>query len=137
MGIVGCGNIAKRFVPEASFVNGIDIAGVYDIDNDTGREFATSNGIANTYSSFDEMLQEVDAIYVATPHLSHYHYSKCAMANEIKENPEAKNDLLIPQYDEIFKEVLARYRADFREEGHHSYEYKFKRYNARHSRENN
>ena len=79
VGIVGCGNIAKRFVPEASFVNGIDIAGVYDIDNSKGKDFATSNGIANTYDSFNEMLQDVDAIYVATPHLSHYHYSKCAI----------------------------------------------------------
>lgn len=60
-----------------------------------------------------------------------------ALANEIIENLEAKNDLFIPQYDEIFKEVLARYRTDFREEGRHSYEYKLKRYTALHSRENN
>jgi short-subunit dehydrogenase len=60
-----------------------------------------------------------------------------ALAKEIIENLEARNDLFIPQYDEIFKEVLARYRADFREEGRHSYEYKLKRYTARHSRENN
>ena len=59
------------------------------------------------------------------------------MAKEIIENLEAKNDLFIPQYDEIFKEVLARYQADFREEGRHSYEYKLKRYTALHSRENN
>ena len=60
-----------------------------------------------------------------------------ALAKEIIENLEAKNDLFIPQYDEIFKEVLARYQADFREEGRHSYEYKLKRYTALHSRENN
>ena len=37
-----------------------------------------------------------------------------------------KNDLFIPQYDEIFKEVLERYHNDFRAEGMHSYEYKTK-----------
>ena len=37
---------------------------------------------------------------------------------------EQKDDLFIPQYKEIFKHVLARYQADFREEGRHSYEYK-------------
>lgn len=38
----------------------------------------------------------------------------------------AKEDLFIPQYDEVFKEVLARYHDDFRKEGRHSYEYKLK-----------
>ena len=79
VGIVGCGLIAKRFVPEATYVSGIEIVGVYDADNAIGSNFATSNNIANNYKSFDEMLQDVDAIYVATPHLSHYEYSKRAI----------------------------------------------------------
>lgn len=48
------------------------------------------------------------------------------MANAIIERLEAKNDLFIPQYDEVFKNVLERYHADFRAEGEHSYEYKIK-----------
>lgn len=79
VGIAGCGNIAKRFVPEATFVNGIEIAGVYDIDSNTAKEFADANGIAGNFPSFDEMLQYVDAVYIATPHLSHYEYSKRAI----------------------------------------------------------
>ncbi|GAY28345.1 SDR family oxidoreductase [Prevotella sp. MGM1] len=46
------------------------------------------------------------------------------MANEIIRHIERKEDLFIPQYDEIFKKVLERYHNDFREEGRHSYEYK-------------
>lgn len=46
------------------------------------------------------------------------------LAQEIISHLEAKDDLFIPQYDEIFKNVLARYAADFREEGRHSYDYK-------------
>lgn len=46
------------------------------------------------------------------------------MANAIIEHLEAKEDLFIPLYDEIFKTVLARYQADFRAEGRHSYDYK-------------
>lgn len=34
------------------------------------------------------------------------------------------DDLFIPQYDEIFKNVLVRYNADFREYGRYSYDYK-------------
>lgn len=46
------------------------------------------------------------------------------LSTEIIEYLERKDDLFIPQYEEIFKNVLARYQADFREEGRHSYEYK-------------
>ena len=46
------------------------------------------------------------------------------MANAIIAELEKKNDLFIPQYDEIFKNVLSRYHDDFRAEGIHSYEYK-------------
>ena len=48
------------------------------------------------------------------------------MANDIIKHLEAKDDLFIPQYDEIFKNVLERYRDDFRAEGEHSYDYKLK-----------
>ncbi len=43
---------------------------------------------------------------------------------EIIDHLEKKDDLFIPQYDEVFKEVLLRYHEDFRREGAHSYEYK-------------
>ena len=46
------------------------------------------------------------------------------LANEIIRHLEDKADLFIPQYEEVFRHVLARYQADFREEGRHSYEYK-------------
>lgn len=46
------------------------------------------------------------------------------LALEIIDNIEKKNDLYIPQYDEVFKNVLERYHRDFREEGRHSYDYK-------------
>ena len=47
-----------------------------------------------------------------------------ALAADIISHLEAKDDLFIPQYEEIFKTVLQRYHDDFREEGRHSYEYK-------------
>ena len=48
------------------------------------------------------------------------------MANAIIEHLEKKDDLFIPQYEEVFKGVLERYHNDFRLEGDHSYEYKLK-----------
>ena len=46
------------------------------------------------------------------------------LAKEIIEHLENKNDLFIPHYDDVFKNVLERYHEDFRKEGLHSYEYK-------------
>lgn len=46
------------------------------------------------------------------------------LGTEILTHLWAKDDLFIPQYDEIFREVLERYHNDFRAEGRHSYNYK-------------
>lgn len=46
------------------------------------------------------------------------------MAKAIISEMEKKNDLFIPQYEEIYKYVLERYHEDFRKEGAHSYDYK-------------
>lgn len=46
------------------------------------------------------------------------------MAQAIIGEMEKRNDLFIPQYEEVFKHVLARYQEDFRKEGAHSYDYK-------------
>lgn len=46
------------------------------------------------------------------------------MAQSIIREMEKKSDLFIPQYEEIFKNVLNRYHEDFRKEGEHSYDYK-------------
>lgn len=48
------------------------------------------------------------------------------LAVEIINHLKAGDDLFIPQYEEIFKNVLDRYHNDFREEGRHSYDYKVK-----------
>lgn len=51
------------------------------------------------------------------------------MANAIICELEKKNDLFIPQYEEVFKIVLQRYHDDFRKEGAHSYDFKLERIN--------
>jgi hypothetical protein len=46
------------------------------------------------------------------------------LAEEILKNLEEKRDLFIPQYYEVYQEVLRRSYDDFRAEGERSYEYK-------------
>lgn len=46
------------------------------------------------------------------------------LTKEIIRHLEDKDDLFIPKYEEVYKEVLQRYKDDFRKEGLHSYDYK-------------
>lgn len=48
------------------------------------------------------------------------------LAKDILEKLYNKDDLFIPMYDDIYKDVLERYHEDFREFGKQSYEYKSK-----------
>lgn len=48
------------------------------------------------------------------------------LAKEIIEHMENKDDLFIPHFEEVFRNVLERYHEDFRKEGRHSYDYKLK-----------
>lgn len=47
-----------------------------------------------------------------------------SLAEEIIRHLDNHDDLFIPEYETIFKDVLTRYMNDFRAEGSHSYEYK-------------
>lgn len=79
VGIIGTGRIAERFVPESEVVNYVRVSGVYDIDKGKACLFADHHHIVNVYDCYDDMLDKVDAVYVATPHLCHYQQCKQAL----------------------------------------------------------
>jgi len=76
VGIIGAGRIAKRFVPEASFVNGIEIKAIYDVVKNNAQKLIEDDTNINICDSFKDLLEQVDAIYIATPHLTHYDFIK-------------------------------------------------------------
>ena len=76
VGIIGCGRVAKRFPAEADVVNGLKVVATYDIDNNASEELAANIEEAKRCSSLEELYKSVDAVYIATPHLSHYQYIK-------------------------------------------------------------
>ena len=76
IGVVGCGRIAQRFPSEVNVVNGVQVTAAYDINPDTTNRYASQHEGVKACDSFDELLGEVDAVYVATPHLSHYELIK-------------------------------------------------------------
>ena len=68
IGIIGCGRIASRFVPEASFVSYVNVTGAYDIDQNVANLFADNQGGLHVYKSLEELYEDVHAVYIATPH---------------------------------------------------------------------
>lgn len=76
VGIIGLGRIAKRFVIESQFVSGIEIESIYDIDSTKTTEFSVEYNIPNCCSDIDSFLNSIDAVYIASPHPSHYEYIK-------------------------------------------------------------
>lgn len=81
IGIVGCGRVANRFPEEAAVVNGIEIAAVYDENNEVMGNFARRHNIDTCSSSLDELYNNVDAVYIATPHLTHFKIIKDSLLN--------------------------------------------------------
>jgi predicted dehydrogenase len=79
VGIIGCGRVAKRFPSEADVVNGLKVVATYDIDGVAAENLASSVMEAKACASAYELYDAVDAVYVATPHLSHYSYIKEAI----------------------------------------------------------
>ncbi len=79
IGIVGSGRIAKRFVPETKVVSGAEVVAVFDPNKDNANTFACQFGIEAFSDNYDSFLEHVDVVYVASPHLSHYQYTKDAL----------------------------------------------------------
>lgn len=80
IGIIGSGRIARRFVPEAKFVNGADVVSVLNPDVIAANSFAQEFGL-QAHTTFDGFIEGVDAVYIASPHLTHYAYVKRALEN--------------------------------------------------------
>ena len=79
VGVIGCGRVANRFPAEADVVNGIAITACFDTNADNMTAFARTYKGVKTCASYESMLAEVDAVYVATPHLGHYACIKTAL----------------------------------------------------------
>lgn len=79
MGIVGAGRIARRFVPESKVVDSLNVTAVYDPNEASAEAFATEFGLRAYSEGYEAFLQTVDAVYIASPHLTHYEYARRAL----------------------------------------------------------
>lgn len=78
-GIVGSGRIASRFVTESKFVSGISVDGVYNPHQNSAQAFCQKHELSFSCDDYQTFLNMVNAVYVASPHSTHYSYAKEAL----------------------------------------------------------
>ncbi|MBE6749188.1 MAG: glycerol-3-phosphate cytidylyltransferase [Ruminococcaceae bacterium] len=82
LGIIGTGRIANRFIPEAKYVSGVNIESVYNPHIESARSFAEKNKLNSYFDDLESFLNNVDAVYIASPHETHYEYAKKALEHK-------------------------------------------------------
>ena len=72
-GILGCGNIAKKFAADLRMVKEAELVAVASRDEQRARDFAEQFGAVQIYTDYESLAKSsIDVIYVATPHGFHY-----------------------------------------------------------------
>lgn len=79
IGVIGTGRIAERFVPEAKYVSGVIVHSVFNPHIDSARKFAEKFQLGLFSGDMEIFLESVDAVYIASPHETHYEYAKTAL----------------------------------------------------------
>lgn len=76
IGIIGTGRIARRFVPEARTVDGVHVVAVYNPRLSSAQKFVEELNIDCATDDMDTFLEQVDAVYIASPHETHMEYAR-------------------------------------------------------------
>lgn len=73
-GIMGAGNIARKFADAVSKVDGAAVTAVASKSTERAETFAKENNIPDFYGNYEDMLKrdDIDAVYIATT--MNYHY---------------------------------------------------------------
>lgn len=79
IGVVGTGRIAERFPEEVKYVSGVTVTGAYNPNGEHARNYANIHELSFWEDDYIRFLEKVDAVYIASPHNTHYEYTKAAL----------------------------------------------------------
>lgn len=76
-GVIGPGRIARKFASSLTHVEDAELYGVASRSLERATAFAKENAARKAFGSYEEMLkdEEVDVVYVATPHVFHHEHT--------------------------------------------------------------
>jgi predicted dehydrogenase len=82
-GILGCGKIANKFAADLRLVEGAELYAVAAREQERATEFAALHGAARAFGSYEALVQcdEVEVIYIATPHGFHHAHAILCLRN--------------------------------------------------------
>ena len=72
-GIIGLGNIAHKFAQDLIKIKDAQLYAVASRTKEKATEFAYNYGVAQIYGDYKDLVNDanIDAIYIATPHVLH------------------------------------------------------------------
>ena len=82
VGLIGCGRIAERFMREIGYLRDMRVTALYHPSPDRS---STMQGFLNRHTSvakvrtLEKLFDVVDAVYIASPHGTHYEYARAAL----------------------------------------------------------
>ena len=76
LGVIGTGRIANRFVSEVKYVSGVNLEGAYNPNILSAQNYAERYELKFFSDDIDEFYSKIDAVYIASPHKTHYEYIK-------------------------------------------------------------
>jgi glycerol-3-phosphate cytidylyltransferase len=103
LGIIGSGRIAMRFAPEVKLVSGVNLEGVFNPNIESAKKFAQQFELMFFTNELESFFNKVDAVYIASPHHTHYEYIKLALAHNKHVLCEKPLVLHANQAEEVFQ----------------------------------
>lgn len=81
IGIIGAGHIAHKMAYTISRMPDIELYAIASRDMERARDFATRYNIKRIYDSYENLAndQDIQLVYIATPHSHHYEHAKMCM----------------------------------------------------------
>lgn len=99
LGLIGRYSGVRKYAIECDYVNGLEVAGIW-VDNHDSLE-KDFHGIDISTSSYEELLEKVDAVYIVSHPLQHYEHIKLALQKKKHVLCESPSVLSVAQYEEL------------------------------------
>ncbi len=82
-GILGAGKIAEKFCTALNFVDRATVYAVASRNMDTAKAYATKFGAVKAYDNYYDLVMDddIDIVYIATPHAFHFEHAMLCLKN--------------------------------------------------------
>jgi predicted dehydrogenase len=80
IGILGAGHLGKFHIQQAKEIEGLELVGFYDPDIEKVKQTEKDLGV-RSFSTMEELIEQVDIVDVVTPTLSHFECASLALRN--------------------------------------------------------